>query len=364
MSDSPAPVAMQEPWRGPGEAQPALATNELLAEAGVGYGDLAAYYDERLLGGACLGLWFTGDPDALSSAELAVFLELVNEGLSGSLWDMKTIELHVVAYSSVTRATAEKQTWSDLLKVTATRRAGSVLPLAPGQLEVRLLAGFFARTAAVGWEDGRPVLFIGEDVVREQQTSYLIHLVANLAGLPPVWGDGEPCADDGIFDTPSHSGANYDCMPNHYSGCNSTRELDANLMDARYCELAGTLTTEQRFFLAPRLGVFGPAADCEAVDSTDAAAACFFDLSPNSASQAGDGCSIRVVLADEPQGGALSMSVSQSTRVLVADQPLAFAGDGAALVDICTMGLPPGAYSVTVRDGTERLCTRSFIVAP
>lgn len=61
----------------------------------------------------------------------------------------------------------------------------------------------------------------------------LTHLVANYLGLPPIWGDGTYCSDDGIPDTPLHNGPNFGRPgPAHFSTCaGNPREMTGNFMD-------------------------------------------------------------------------------------------------------------------------------------
>lgn len=61
----------------------------------------------------------------------------------------------------------------------------------------------------------------------------LTHLMGNYLGLSPIWGGDEPCADDGITDTPLHNGPN-NGKPGkfHYSSCpGHPLEMTMNFMD-------------------------------------------------------------------------------------------------------------------------------------
>lgn len=152
---------------------------------------------------------------------------------------------------------------------------------APG-FTVVVAGGTLARGA--GWTlfGDEPVLVLGDLLILEGRSNYLTHALAIAAGLEPVWGVSGECDEagggDGLVDTPHASGRNYDCRPNHLSGCTGEPELASNYMDARYCPMEFSWTPGQSAILAAS-DVAAAFATC--VSGDDVSVPCGITVSPN-----------------------------------------------------------------------------------
>ena len=129
----------------------------------------------------------------------------------------------------------------------------------PGEqysVHIVILNDSMSKSAAVCSQGGDIYMLLGEDIIAEPMPSYISHCVANLLGLRPLWNLEHPCAEGQLEGVPHHSSANYDCGKWHRSGCRGTPELQANIMDARWCNLEFSWTVEQVDYLKEQLGQF------------------------------------------------------------------------------------------------------------
>ncbi|WP_168038674.1 zinc-dependent metalloprotease [Neolewinella antarctica] len=88
----------------------------------------------------------------------------------------------------------------------------------------------------------------------------LTHLIGTYLGLTPIWGDGGPCGDDGIVDTPVHNGPNYGTTsPGHISTCpGNPLEMTMNFMDAGDDDQLHMFTKGQATWMRAVLSKGGP----------------------------------------------------------------------------------------------------------
>lgn len=339
---------------------PVVFTNEALLRYDQSYSDLGDYFDQHLSEAGCIALVTRGGRQFEKTYRS--YVEKVNAELVSSLGGATLKPLTCAAYSSYRNRTgAGGSSYAASLQLIEDE-LDQQRPLAlNGQVELRLLTGASARAAGIIYDQGYPVLFLGEDFVREGRTGYLVHLLANLTGLKPIWGSGGPCGDDGMEDTPYHSGPNYDCLQHHRSTCGPNWELDRNVMDARDCDGQVVWTPNQAAYVLPKLELSLHAEPCGEAGRQlgEGRTTCKFHVTPNPISTE-TGCELVVAWSSPPAGRTLTLTVARGGVVVKSAAVEVLEGETSmSAISVCD--LSPGAYTVTVRDAAV-VCAELFIV--
>ncbi len=354
--------------------EPIVFTNEALERAGKTYEELWDAFEVSFGTEPCVGLRIHSVGGGLEEWEVDGFVDAVNQKLATALesGEIKRIHVDTLLFDDLSPATRRTPNAASGWLVD---RAEVTPSATTGALDVYIGKGTLSQAAAVEFSAEQPALLLGLDVVRERRVGYLIHLLGNLAGLRPVWGAGEHCADDGVWDTPLHAAPNYDCRSGHRANCGPNWELDANLMDARYCgdSLALSFTSVQRLTLLRGLSLDGVAGSCREKPGPGASAmpesrlsapetSCEFVLTPNPV-DAGSGCQLRLVVRDDVElSDDISVVVTKGARV-AARYTIAREEAGASELAIPnSCNLDAGAYTVTIGHGAIR-CTQVLVVA-
>lgn len=236
--------------------RPAIATAEALRVGGATYGSLHAAAADLFGDRSCLPVVLHA-PAELRPRTRA-FVEEEFQRFAASL-ALAPLGVDVVA--SPVGGALQRGDASDLAAVV--RRVDRHLRRGTRGLHVVLAGGRLARTLAVWPGEAGVIVLLGWSVVEEGRGNYLQHVFGLLGGLYPLWAESGHCvpADD-LDDTPHHSAPNYDCLPDHYSGCTARPELAANYMDARYCELDFTWTAQQARVLLDAYADFAGSGGC------------------------------------------------------------------------------------------------------
>lgn len=341
--------------------RPLITTDDLLGVSGLDYAALHRQSAQLLSGSACLPFVVHAPAHRLAAAERFVAEGL--EKLAGSL-----------SIAPLPADVAPAPTAGHGLPGRRLRDAGSLVrevgallerstPSPAPAVHVVLVGGRFGRSCGLVSTSAGPAILVGSGVIDDGRTSYLLHAFGTLAGLFPLWAETAECqqADD-LDDTPHHSAPNYDCRGDHLSGCTNREELDANYMDARYCELAYTWTPQQaRRLLDYYVGFRG--GDCEGVPPDDPAGDCGLRVYPNPARRGALG-QLSLVTDDDAwlRAGEVTVAIGTPLREL---RRTTIRYEGAERVDATGLleglRLREGQYLITAT-AADRSCAIAFQV--